>query len=191
MIRLLRPVLILVSAAAAFVATSCTKQGGTIKIGEYASLTGKEATFGQASHRGTLLAVEEINAAGGVLGRKLELITEDDQSKSGEPATVVKKDKEQPKGWLVDFSSRAVLVDFEGGKVTTKYGGSKSVAEDVGTEMLILRPDGRLQVRKSVVDAEDPNRKQLTGIWEACLTKVETRPTPTGGSDPNMFERKP
>ena len=91
MIRLLRLVLILASAAVALVATSCTKQGETIRIGEYASLTGKEATFGQASHRGTLLAVEEINAAGGVLGRKLELTTEDDQSKSGEPATVVKK----------------------------------------------------------------------------------------------------
>ncbi|MDW8308783.1 MAG: ABC transporter substrate-binding protein, partial [Verrucomicrobiales bacterium] len=63
----------------------------TIKIGEYASLTGKEATFGISSHQGTLLAIEEINAAGGVLGKKLELITEDTQSKAGEPATVVNK----------------------------------------------------------------------------------------------------
>jgi branched-chain amino acid transport system substrate-binding protein len=63
----------------------------TIKIGEFASLTGKEATYGQASHKGTLLAIEEINAAGGVLGRKLELLTEDDQSKPGEAATIVKK----------------------------------------------------------------------------------------------------
>ena len=63
----------------------------TIKIGEFASLTGKEAVFGQNAHKGTLLAIEEVNAAGGVLGRKLELITEDDQSKPGESATVVKK----------------------------------------------------------------------------------------------------
>ena len=63
----------------------------TIKIGEFASLTGKEATYGQNAHKGTLLAIEETNAAGGVLGRKLELITEDDQSKPGEAATVVKK----------------------------------------------------------------------------------------------------
>ncbi len=65
--------------------------GATIKVGEYASMTGKEATFGQSSHGGTLLAVEEVNAAGGVLGKKLELITEDTQSKAGEPATVVRK----------------------------------------------------------------------------------------------------
>jgi branched-chain amino acid transport system substrate-binding protein len=63
----------------------------TIKIGEFASLTGKEAVFGQNAHKGTLLAIEEVNAAGGVLGRKLELITEDNQSKAGESATVVKK----------------------------------------------------------------------------------------------------
>jgi len=67
------------------------ESGGVIKIGEFASLTGKEATFGQSSHEGTLLAIEEINAAGGLLGRKLELITEDTQSKSGEPNTVVNK----------------------------------------------------------------------------------------------------
>src|SRR5205807_1991036 len=56
-----------------------------------ASLTGKEATYGQAAHKGTLLAVEQVNAAGGVLGRKIDLITEDDQSKPGESATIAKK----------------------------------------------------------------------------------------------------
>jgi branched-chain amino acid transport system substrate-binding protein len=63
----------------------------TIKIGEYASLTGKEASFGQQSHKGLTLAIEELNAAGGVLGKKLELITEDNQTKPGESATAVKK----------------------------------------------------------------------------------------------------
>src|ERR1039457_296584 len=63
----------------------------TIKVGEFASLTGTEAAFGQSSHKGTLLAIDELNAAGGVLGRKFELIYEDDQSKQGESATIVKK----------------------------------------------------------------------------------------------------
>lgn len=35
--------------------------------------------------------MEEINAAGGVLGRKIQLITEDNQSKAGESATIAKK----------------------------------------------------------------------------------------------------
>ena len=65
--------------------------GEPIKVGQFASLTGKEATFGISSDEGTILAIEEINAAGGVLGRKLKLLTEDTQSKPGEPATVVNK----------------------------------------------------------------------------------------------------
>lgn len=62
-----------------------------IKVGEYASLTGGNASFGQASHNGTALAIEELNASGGVLGKQLELITEDDQSQPGQPATIVQK----------------------------------------------------------------------------------------------------
>src|ERR1044071_418796 len=74
------------------VTVGCKQQtGDVIRVGEFASLTGKEATFGTMSHHGTELAVEEVNAAGGLLGKKLKLLTEDDQSKQGEPATVVKK----------------------------------------------------------------------------------------------------
>ena len=62
-----------------------------IVIGEYASLTGGSASFGQSSHKGTALAVDEINAAGGVLGKKLKLITDDDQSQAGQPATIARK----------------------------------------------------------------------------------------------------
>jgi branched-chain amino acid transport system substrate-binding protein len=62
-----------------------------IRVGEYASLTGREATFGQMSHLGTRLAIDEINAAGGVLDKPIQLITEDTQSKAGESATVVRR----------------------------------------------------------------------------------------------------
>jgi len=81
-----------VTAAFVLAALTCAVPAqDTIRIGEYASLTGKEAAFGQSSHKGTMLAIEEINAAGGVLGKKLELLYEDDQSKSGESATDVRK----------------------------------------------------------------------------------------------------
>ena len=65
--------------------------GDTIKVGEFASLNGSEASFGRSSHNGTVLGVEQVNAAGGVLGKKLELLYEDNQSKDGETATAVKK----------------------------------------------------------------------------------------------------
>lgn len=65
--------------------------GGEILIGEYGSLTGAEATFGNSTHNGIMMAVDEINTAGGVNGRKLKVLTEDDQSKAEEAANAVTK----------------------------------------------------------------------------------------------------
>jgi len=85
-------------AGTALILTGCGRtadegadQKSTIKIGEFASLTGKEAAFGQSSHKGTLLAIEQINAAGGLLGKQVELIYEDNRSTPGESATIAKK----------------------------------------------------------------------------------------------------
>jgi len=83
-----RLVLSLVLAGATAVSAASSEP---IRIGEFASLTGGSASFGQSSHKGTQLAIDELNAGGGLLGRKLELITEDDQSLAGQPATVVQK----------------------------------------------------------------------------------------------------
>ncbi|RYD64542.1 MAG: ethanolamine utilization protein EutJ, partial [Verrucomicrobiaceae bacterium] len=88
--------LLLLGLAAVLTGAGCKKAGNSansneIPIGEYASLTGQTASFGQSSHKGTDLAIEEVNAAGGVLGKPLKLYTEDDQSKAGEAATVVRK----------------------------------------------------------------------------------------------------
>jgi len=63
-----------------------------IVVGQYASLTGSEATFGINSSNGVALALDEVNSQGGVLGgRKIKIITEDDQSKPGQPSAAVKK----------------------------------------------------------------------------------------------------
>ena len=74
----------------AFLGATCLAED-EIKVGEFAALTGGSASFGQSSHKGTELAFDEINAAGGVLGKKFKLITEDDQSVAGQPATIVRK----------------------------------------------------------------------------------------------------
>ena len=88
--KLIFPVMIVVAGFLFF--QSCSKQGtDEILIGEYASLTGSEATFGQSSHNGLMLAVEEINSKGGLLGKKIKLITEDNQGKPSETQTVVQK----------------------------------------------------------------------------------------------------
>ncbi len=71
---------------------SCSKrQEPGIPIGQFASLTGGQATFGQSTDHGVQLALEEINAAGGVLGQPLRVITKDNQSKPGETSTAVRE----------------------------------------------------------------------------------------------------
>jgi len=97
--------------AAALISTACTKknnapgsdnsapQAGTaqgvsgdeILVGEYGSMTGSEATFGQMTHRGIELEFNQVNAAGGVKSKKLKLIPLDDQGKPEEAATAVTK----------------------------------------------------------------------------------------------------
>jgi branched-chain amino acid transport system substrate-binding protein len=62
-----------------------------IRIGHFASLTGDTATFGQSTDRGIRMAIEEINARGGALGRPLELISEDDRSITEEARTAAQK----------------------------------------------------------------------------------------------------
>ncbi|MBI2517635.1 MAG: ABC transporter substrate-binding protein [Opitutae bacterium] len=79
----------------------------TIKIGEYGAFTGANADFGIAARKGVILAVEEANAAGGVLGKKIELLIEDNQSKQGESATIAKK-----------FVSRDKVVAVLGGNIS-------------------------------------------------------------------------
>ena len=62
-----------------------------IPIGVYAALSGSEAAFGQATVQGVRLAAEEINNGGGVLGKKIRLIVEDDAGRAEEAASVVTK----------------------------------------------------------------------------------------------------
>jgi branched-chain amino acid transport system substrate-binding protein len=85
----------IVAAASIMVAgaVACSKAGKSkeIVLGEYGSLTGNTATFGQSTDHGIHMAVAEINAAGGVLGKPVKVIVEDDQSKPEEAATAVTK----------------------------------------------------------------------------------------------------
>jgi branched-chain amino acid transport system substrate-binding protein len=80
------------AAIAVFSVSGCNKGGGNeIIIGEFASLTGPNATFGISSTNGLKLAVEELNGSGGLLGKQIKLITYDNQGKPSESQTVVQR----------------------------------------------------------------------------------------------------
>jgi branched-chain amino acid transport system substrate-binding protein len=83
----LRSLFLLVAACS--LATSAYADEGELILGEYGSLTGSEAVFGKSTHNGIVIAVDEINAAGGIHGRKVRLISYDDQGKTSEVGTAV------------------------------------------------------------------------------------------------------
>lgn len=64
---------------------------GPIRLGVVTSLTGSMASFGQAQKNGYELALEEINAAGGVLGSPLEIVYVDDASDSQQAILAVEQ----------------------------------------------------------------------------------------------------
>ncbi len=65
--------------------------GDTIKVGVYGDTTGATSSFGQSTKNGIQLAFDEINAGGGVNGKKLEMIFEDDQGTPEKAKTVISK----------------------------------------------------------------------------------------------------
>ena len=69
--------------AALFAAAGVLRGSEPVRVGLFMSITGRDASFGEASLRGARLAVEHVNAAGGVLGRRLELVVEDNRSLAG------------------------------------------------------------------------------------------------------------
>jgi len=93
---------VIVTVSVLLFSASCTKKSGDtpaqtaaalteIRIGQFGSMTGGEATFGQSTDKGVRLAIDAKNAAGGIKGKKIVLITEDNQGKPEEASAVVKK----------------------------------------------------------------------------------------------------
>ncbi|HEX8351936.1 MAG TPA: ABC transporter substrate-binding protein, partial [Pyrinomonadaceae bacterium] len=65
--------------------------GGVIKVGIYGDLSGQTSSFGESTRNGVMMAIDEINAAGGIGGRKVEAVIEDDQGQPQQASTVVSK----------------------------------------------------------------------------------------------------
>src|ERR1051325_8923931 len=63
----------------------------TLKIGAPQPMTGPDAPFGDKFKKAYAMAVEEINAAGGVNGKKIEVVIEDHQAKNALAATIAEK----------------------------------------------------------------------------------------------------
>jgi len=71
--------------------------GGTLKVAILAPLSGGQPTFGVSTRDGALLAIDEWNAKGGVLGMKIEAVVEDSQCEADPAVNAAKKVIDQDK----------------------------------------------------------------------------------------------
>lgn len=85
------PKVLAVAMLAAAVSCGPKLNPNEIRVGEFGSLTGGQATFGTSTDNGIQLAVAEINAAGGVNGKTFKVIAYDDQGKPEQAAVGVTK----------------------------------------------------------------------------------------------------
>ncbi|HEV7680680.1 MAG TPA: ABC transporter substrate-binding protein, partial [Pyrinomonadaceae bacterium] len=94
--RLLLSLLLIASMVFTF---ACERKGGPgaggltgpIVVGYYGDLTGRTSNFGQSTKRGVEMAADEINKAGGINGRQITILSEDDEGRPEKAATVVTK----------------------------------------------------------------------------------------------------
>jgi branched-chain amino acid transport system substrate-binding protein len=71
--------------------SSCSKPSDDIVVGAYLSLSGSDSTFGSDTKDGIELAVDEVNKAGGVKGKKVKVLYEDDKSTPQEASNKVRQ----------------------------------------------------------------------------------------------------
>ncbi len=86
--------ILIASIVIASLLSACNPQGGggnKVRIGVFMSTTGSTANFGISSVNGIKMAADEINAAGGINGKQVELLVQDDRSDASEAATIVTK----------------------------------------------------------------------------------------------------
>jgi len=102
-----------------------------IKVGLAISLTGAANVYGPAQQKGAQLAVEQINAAGGINGAKIALLIEDDASARDQGITVFRK--------LINEDKVAAIL---GPTLSGVAAGAHPVAQQAGTPVIAISNTG-------------------------------------------------
>lgn len=122
-------------ALSAIVASSSLLAADTVKIGVQAPITGKYANEGQGIDQFVRLIVNEKNAQGGLLGKKIEVVTCDDEAKAQKAAVCARK--------LVNAGVFAVIGSYTSGATeaaqTTYYRNKVLQTSDGTSDSLIKR----------------------------------------------------
>ena len=163
---------LIVAASLAAAATLPAHAQGVIKIGEVNSYKAQPA-FLEPYKKGMELAVEEINAAGGVGGRKLELITRDDNANPGDAVRVAEELLSREKidvltGTFLSHIGLA-LTDFAKQKKVFFLAGEpltdKIVWANGNSYTYRLRPSTYMQVAMLVPEAAKLKKKRWAIVY--------------------------
>lgn len=151
------------------------ESGDTIRIGQIGPQTGEVAVYGQQTLTGVELAIEEINAAGGVLGKQLELISEDDKGDPTEAVTIYNK--------LMGENVSAII-----GAVTSKPADAVA-SNSVDAGIPIITPTGTMD---SITEGKDnvfrtcyidPYQGQVLATFAANNLEAKTAAVMRNNSD--------
>jgi branched-chain amino acid transport system substrate-binding protein len=126
--------------AAPYVITSANAQASTIKIGMCVPVTGPAAEQGLWAQNGAKLALAAVNKAGGVLGKQVELVIEDDQTTNP--------------GIVLAFSKLAAQSDIVG-----FLGSVRS------TQVHAMAPDVLKLGKPVMIGGTDPNLTHMNNQW--------------------------
>ena len=119
------------------VAVASLSGADTLKIGAPQPMTGPDAPFGAKFKKAYDLAVEEINAAGGVNGKKIEVIIEDHQAKNTLAATVAEK-----------LINQVKVLALTGGRASGQAVEIASIAQRLKTPYLVDHPSADIITAK-------------------------------------------
>jgi branched-chain amino acid transport system substrate-binding protein len=144
------------------VATSASAQ--TLKIGAPQPMTGADAPFGDKFKKAYTMAVEEINAAGGVNGKKLEVVIEDHQAKNALAATVTEK-----------LITQAGVLVITGGRASGQAVEIASVCQRLKTPYLVDHPSADIITSKGFewVFRNNPTGSIYPQAFNRFITEVE------------------
>jgi branched-chain amino acid transport system substrate-binding protein len=133
----MRKVLLMVWVAVFVIAGASPSGADTLKIGAPQPMTGPDAPFGAKFKKAYDLAVEEINAAGGVNGKKIEVVIEDHQAKNPLAATVAEK-----------LINQVKVLALTGGRASGQAVEIASVAQRLKTPYLVDHPSADIITAK-------------------------------------------
>ena len=122
-------------------------QGATTKIGMVLPVTGPAADSGRYALIGAKIAVEQVNKAGGILGKPIELITEDDQTTNPGAVLAFSKLASQPDivaflGSIRSTQNHAMAPDILKTGKPVMFGGTDPTLTHMGNQWLFrCRPN--------------------------------------------------